>query len=141
MIFLLIPFFLFELYFSLKVGESIGFFFSVIWIVLSFALGIVLLRRSPLAMMGNIKAMREGKVDIRGFQNASMAYLIAAVLLIVPGVFSDFLGLAALGYSFYLQFIAIITPKERYPNFKKQGDENVIDVEIIDEYGSDEHRA
>jgi len=134
MIVLAIPFFLIELYLSLKVGENIGFFLSVVWIFLSFSLGMMLLQRSSMTMMGNMNAMRQGKLDIKRFQNVSMAYFIAAILLIIPGVFSDFLGIIALGYSFYLQFVAKITPEQKYTNFKTQGDDNVIDVEIIDEH-------
>jgi len=141
MIVLAIPFLLLELYLSLKTGESIGFFFSVVWIFLSFALGMFLLQRSSLTMMGNTNAMRQGKLDIKKFQNVSMAYFTAAILLIIPGVFSDFLGIMALCYTVYLQFIAKITPEQKYKNFKKQGDDNVIDVEIIDEHGSSDRSS
>ena len=134
MIFVVVPFFLIELYLSLKTGETIGFFWSVIWIVLSFALGMMLLQKSSQTMMTNMNAMRQGKLDMRRFQNASMSYFIGAVLLIVPGVFSDFLGLIALLYTVYLQFIVKITPEQPNNHFKSQGDDNVIDVEIIDEY-------
>ena len=133
MIFLIIPFALIELYLSLKTGETIGFLWSVIWIVLSFALGMMLLQKSSQTMMGNMQSMRLGKLDIRRFQNVSMAYFIGAILLIIPGVFSDFLGLISLLYSLYLQFIVKITP-EKTTHFTKQGDDNVIDVEIIDEH-------
>ncbi len=133
MIFALIPFFLIELYLSLKTGETIGFFWSVIWIILSFMLGMMLLQKSSQTMMGNMQSMKQGKLDMKRFQNASMSYFIAAILLIIPGVFSDFLGLIALFYTVYLQFIVKITP-EQTTHFTKQGDDNVIDVEIIDEH-------
>ena len=134
MIVLIIPFFLIELYLSLKTGENIGFLWSVIWIMGSFMLGMALLQKSQHTMLGNMQSMKMGKLDIRGFQNVSMAYFIGAILLIIPGVFSDILGVFALGYSIYLQFVAKITPEHTKNNFKKQGDDNVIDVEIIDEY-------
>ena len=133
MIFVVIPFFLIELYLSLKTGETIGFFWSVVWIVLSFTLGMILLQRSSQTMMGNVESMKQGKLDIRRFQNASMSYFVGAILLIVPGVFSDSLGVIALLYTVYLKFIAKITP-EKTTHFTKQGDDNVIDVEIIDEH-------
>jgi UPF0716 family protein affecting phage T7 exclusion len=133
MIFLIIPFALIELYLSLKTGETIGFFWSVVWIVLSFALGMMLLQKSSQTMMGNMQSMRQGKLDLRRFQNVSMAYFIGAILLIIPGVFSDFLGIIALFYTLYLQFVAKITP-EGTTHFTKQGDDDVIDVEIIDEH-------
>ena len=133
MIFLIIPFALIELYLSLKTGENIGFLWSVIWIILSFALGMMLLQKSSQTMMENMQSMRQGKLDLRRFQNVSMAYFIGAILLIIPGVFSDFLGVIALFYTLYLQFIAKITP-EQTTHFTKQGDDNVIDVEVIDEH-------
>ena len=141
MIFALIPFFLIELYLSLKTGEEIGFFWSVIWIILSFMLGMMLLQKSSQTMRGNMQSMRQGKLDMRRFQNASMSYFIGAVLLMIPGVFSDFLGVIALGYTLYLQFVAIITPGHTNNNFKKQGDDNVIDVEIIDEHDRSDRNA
>jgi len=131
---LLIPFLFLELYLSLKVGENIGFFGSLIWIILSFMIGMILLQKSSQTMMGNMTAMRQGKLDMKKFQNASMSYLAGAILLIIPGVLSDFLGVFALFYTFYLQFVAKITPEQKHKNFKKQGDDNVIDVEIIDEH-------
>jgi len=141
MIFLIIPFALIELYLSLKTGESIGFLWSVIWIIGSFMLGMALLQKSQHTMLGNMQSMKMGKLDIRGFQNASMAYFMGAILLIIPGVFSDLLGILALFYTVYLQFVAKITPEHTNKNFKKQGDDNVIDVEIIDEHDRSDRNA
>jgi UPF0716 family protein affecting phage T7 exclusion len=132
--FLVIPFFLIELYLSLKTGETIGFFWSVVWIMLSFMVGMILLQKSQHTMMGNMQSVKLGKLDMRKFQNASMSYFVGSILLIIPGVFSDFLGVIALIYTVYLQFIAKITPEQKNNNFTKQGDDNVIDVEIIDEH-------
>lgn len=140
MIFLIVPFFLIELYLSLKTGESIGFLWSVIWIILSFMLGMMILRRSSQTMMGNLDSMRQGKLDIKRFQNVSMSYFVGAILLIIPGVFSDFLGLIALFYTLYLQFIVKITP-EQTTHFTKQGDDHVIDVEIIDEHSRSDRNS
>ncbi|SFV61702.1 hypothetical protein MNB_SV-3-1093 [hydrothermal vent metagenome] len=133
MVVLIVPFLLLELYLSLSVGEHIGFMWSALWIVASMMLGFRLLQSSPLSMLGNINAVKSGKLSMKNFQNAATSYLAAAILLIIPGVLSDFLGLIALVYTFYLQFIAKITPESANNNFKKQGDDNVIDVEIIDE--------
>ena len=99
MIVLLIPFLFLELYLSLKVGENIGFLGSVMWIMLSFFIGMTILKNSSQTMMLNMNAMSQGKIDITKFQNASMSYLIAAILLIIPGVLSDILGVLALLYT------------------------------------------
>lgn len=140
MIFLVIPFFLIELYLSLKTGEAIGFGWSVVWIVSTFALGMMLLQKYPQTLMTNMQSIKQGKLDIRRFQNVSMSYFVAAILLIIPGVFSDFLGIVALFYTFFLQFVARISPKQT-THFTKQGDDNVIDVEIIDEHSRSDGRS
>ncbi|MFK5975928.1 MAG: FxsA family protein [Sulfurovum sp.] len=131
MILLIIPFFLIELFLSLAVGEEIGFLWAVVWIGFSFLLGMILLKRSSNTMANNLESVKKGKLDFNRFKNTSISYVIGAILLIIPGVFSDFLGLLALIYTLYLQFIAKITP-EQTNNYKKEGDNDVIDVEIID---------
>jgi len=133
MIFAAIPFFLLELYLSLSVGENIGFMWSAIWIVMSMMVGVRVLQSSSLTLMGNLSSVSRGKLSMQSFQNSSTAYLLGALLLIIPGVLTDLLGLLALSYTVYLQFIARITPEQTKFD-KKQGDDNVIDVEIIDEH-------
>ena len=128
-----IPFFLLELYLSLTVGENIGFMWSAIWIVVSMLIGLRLLQSSSLTLMGNLSSVSRGKLSMQSFQNASTAYLLGAIFLIIPGVLTDFLGLVALIYTGYLQFVAKITPEQTKFD-RKKGDDNVIDVEIIDEH-------
>jgi len=127
-----IPFMMLELYLSLYVGERIGFIWSVIWIVTTMIAGIRLLQYTPFTLMGHISNVSRGKLSLEDFQSASTAYLIGATLLIIPGVFTDMLALLALGYTLYLRFMAKITPEQTKFNQNK-GDENVIDVEIVDE--------
>ena len=139
--FLIIPYFFIELYISLKTGENIGFAWSVIWIMGSFMLGMALLQKSQYTMMSNMNAVKQGKLDMQKFKNAGLSYFIGAILLIIPGVFSDFLGLFALLYTLYLQFVAKITPESKNNNFNPQGDDNVIDVEIIDEHSRSDRNS
>ena len=129
-----IPFLLLELYLSLTVGEQIGFIWSAIWIVVTMIIGIQLLRLSPFAVMGNLDAVTRGKLSLEGFHSASSAYLVGAILLIIPGVLTDFLGVLALLFTLYLQFVAKMTPEQTSYKSKRQGEDDVIDVEIIDEH-------
>ena len=132
-ILIMIPFLMLELYLSLYVGERIGFVWSAIWIVVSMSIGIRLLQYTPFTLMGHISNVSMGKLSLQEFQNASTAYLLGAIFLIIPGVLTDFLGILALGYTLYLRFVAKITPEQTKFN-KNKGDDNVIDVEIIDEH-------
>jgi len=133
--FLVIPFFLLELFLSLQMGETIGFFWSAMWIVTTIVIGVLLLQHSPHAIMNHMQAVQKGKLNLKKFQDASMSYFIGTILLIMPGVLSDFMGIIALGYTVYLQFIAKITPEQTNTNlYTYKGDNDVIDVEIIDEH-------
>jgi len=114
-------------------GENIGFFWSAIWIITTIFIGSILLQNSPHAIMNQMQSVQKGKLNLKKFQDASMAYFVGAILLIIPGVLSDFMGVAALSYTLYLQFIAKITP-EQTNNYTQKGDNDVIDVEIIDEH-------
>jgi len=135
MIFFVLLFFA-ELFVSLRVGIAIGFGWSVVWILATMIVGGLLLRLSPYALMNNFQTFNFGQFDIRDVHNASMAYLLGAILLIVPGVLTDLIGVALLGYTLYLHLFATIRPKRnlyREPFENHEGEHDVIDVEILDE--------
>ena len=129
-----------ELLISLKVGLVIGFGWSVVWILGTAALGYVLIQLSPYALMNTFNTINLNDLtNMRNAHNAALAYLFAAILLIVPGVFTDLLGLLMLLYSLYLRLFATMRPNN--PNPHSKGDDDVIDVEIIDESDRREPRA
>ena len=133
MIFGMIPLFFLELFVSMKVGDIIGFLPSVLWILLTMIAGSTLLRFSPYTFMGNVMSVQMGKLDLRSANNASMSYLLGSVLLIIPGVITDVVGLAMLLYTLYLRLLAKMRPQQPKHYNPHKGDNDVIDVEIIDE--------
>ena len=136
MLLFLLIFFFAELFVSLKVGMVIGFGWTVIWILVSMTVGILLLRLSPYALMSNFQTFNFGRFDIRDVHNASLAYLFGAILLIVPGVLSDLLGIGLLLYTLYLHLFATMRPTQKTAykdHFTDEGEANVIDVEIVDD--------
>jgi UPF0716 family protein affecting phage T7 exclusion len=136
LIIILIPYLFLEIYLSLKMLEMIGAFWATVWTVGTIMIGSILLKNSPYAVLGNMHSLHRGKLDIRKFQDATTSYLAGALLLIFPGVFSDLLGVLALCYTVYLQFVAKITPEQTNPNdfYSHKGESDVIDVEIVDEH-------
>lgn len=101
-------------------------------------IGVQLLRLSPFAVMGNLQHVTKGKLSLEAFQSAASSYFFGAILLIIPGVLTDFLGLIALLYTLYLHFVAKITPEQTKFKQNTQGENDVIDVEVIDEH-TDRH--
>lgn len=132
-------FLIFELFVSLEVGSSIGFLWTVIWIVASFIIGMGLIQNAHTTIRGNMQSLKEGKINMKSFHDSATSYFLGAILLIIPGVFSDFLGLIALLYTFYLQLGGTIPDSKNKTNINnlnkhsnKQGDDDVIDVEVIE---------
>ncbi|NPA61434.1 MAG: FxsA family protein [Epsilonproteobacteria bacterium] len=136
----IIPYFLLELYLTIEVGSQIGFFGYLLWIVITLILGIWLLQNAHISMINNIFSLSKGQIDSKRFYDAQSAYFVGAILLIVPAIFSDILGVISLIYYIFLQFggkIPFIKDNKRYRN---QGEDDVIDVEII-EHSSTGYRS
>ncbi len=129
----IVPLFFIELFVSMKVGDIIGFLPSVLWILGTMIIGGLLLRFSPYAFMGNVMSVQMGKLDPKSANALSMSYLLGSILLIVPGVITDFFGVGFLLYALYLHLLAKIRPQQHNTYADKKGDDDVIDVEIIDE--------
>jgi len=136
MMLIILLFIMADFFVSLKVGIEIGYLNSVIWILGSMFAGIILLRLSPYALIATFQSFSFGQIGARDVQNASMAYLFGSILLIIPGVLSDMLGVGLLLYSLYLHLFAKMQPKQDINFQQNKGDDNVIDVEIIDECSS-----
>ena len=135
----IIPFFFIELYMSLSVGENIGFLWSVIWIIGSFTLGMGLIQNGAITMKKSMASLSAGKLNMKSFHDSATSYFLGALLLMIPGVFTDILGIISLLYTFYLQIGGTIPSsknKTNINNINKQGDEDVIDVEIIESSSS-----
>jgi len=135
----LIPFLLLELFLSLKVGETIGFGWSVIWIVSSFLIGMGLIQNGAATMQKSMAGLAKGELSLERFHDSATSYFLGAILLIIPGVFTDILGLIAFLYTFYLQLGGTMSNsknKTNINNINRKGDEDVIDVEIIESNGS-----
>jgi len=129
---LIIPYILLELYFSLAVGSQIGFLWTVIWIGTTIFIGMGLLKNGAMTMQKSMGSLASGKLNMKSFHDSATSYFIGAILLIIPGVFSDILGLIALLYTFYLQLGGTIPSSKNKININKEGDDDVIDVEIIE---------
>ncbi len=127
----ILAYFIIEFLVSIKFGIAIGFGWSVVWVLLTSIVGVILLRLSPYAIMDSFQKIGFDKFNVISAQNAAISYVLGAILLIVPGVFSDFLGILLLCYTIYLRFFAKIPNIDnKFKNNK--GDDDVIDVEIID---------
>jgi 2-isopropylmalate synthase/UPF0716 protein FxsA len=141
---------------SSSVASSIGGFYTFLEIILSAIFGIFLLKNFKYSLSENINKARSGKITQEEFIKTNVGRAIGAVLLIIPGFFTDGLGVV-LQFGFLTMFFSKIfkfkspnktsqspnnfgytQPNSNNTNYKRGNDE-IIDVEIIDDSKSIKH--
>ena len=121
----------FEIYLLIKIGGEIGALNTVALIFLTALIGIYYAR------VQGVQTLRSGIVNL--YQNKAPIYELisgasiafAALLLIIPGFFTDFLGFLLLfPFSRNFLFKIFINKEKKIHDIKKNN--NTIDGEIID---------
>lgn len=119
---------------SSAVVSNIGGFFAFVEIILSALLGIFILRNFRFAIMSNIFSLTKGDIDPRDFVKLNLSVALGAILLIIPGILTDIIGVI-LQFEFFSLFLANTFFRKKTNNnkfYKTKGDNDVIDVEVID---------
>ena len=124
----------FEVLVSVNVASAIGSINTFIELVASALLGSVLLANFRVTLMQNLNALMQGEISPSSFQRLNLWSIVGAILLILPGILGDIVGLL-------LQFSSIVTllvsklMKEETPNqmYQEGKNDEIIDVEVIDE--------
>ncbi len=113
------------------IAGRIGGLFTFLEIIISAGVGLFLLTNFRYTVAKSMSAMMSGAMSLEEFQKLSLFTLIGAVLLIVPGFFSDMLGVA-LQFSFIGTYFAKKIFKLKNKKHVREGDDDAIDVEVID---------
>ncbi|MEA3373660.1 MAG: FxsA family protein [Campylobacterota bacterium] len=132
MIYFLIYLFL-EVLISVNIASAIGGISTFIEIIFSALIGVSILMRFRETLSENMRQVSMNRIDLQQFQKLNMFTLFGAVLLIVPGFFTDIIGLLMQFTVITSMFVNRYAPKSDHKNppTQQQKDENVIDVEII----------
>jgi UPF0716 family protein affecting phage T7 exclusion len=108
----------------------LGMFLEVLITAL---LGVVIIRNFGFSMMENMQKVIRREIDQEEFLSIGLFKLVGALLLIVPGVFTDILGILMQFDQFGALFAKHFLPKEDIvSDFAKRDDDEIIDVEIIE---------
>jgi len=119
-----------EVILSVQVAEMIGGLGVFAEIMLSGFFGLALLLNVKTTMVESLKAMSNNCISMKEFQELNIFALLGAVFLILPGIFSDMIGVLMQ----FSVFTALLVSKFNKANGEcktTQGDDNVIDAEII----------
>ncbi len=153
MIYFLIYLFL-EVMISSTIASYIGGLSTFFEILLSAIVGIFILKNFQYSLGESIHKAREGKITQEEFVKTNVGKAIGAFLLIIPGFFTDMIGILLQVGLFISVFSKIFTFKKpqnntTYSNFEytqtsyktqdKRKNDEIIDVEIIDSNNSIKH--
>lgn len=129
---------------SSTISSYIGGLMTFVEVIISALIGIFLLQNFKYALMENMMDLARGNINQQDFIRLNVFMALGAVFLIVPGFLTDIIGVL-LQFEFFGLLIAKRFIKKgsrrnedpfentefRYQN--KKGDDDVIDVEIIDD--------
>ncbi len=128
MVYFLIYLFL-EITVSINIAKEIGSFATFIEVIVSAIAGFVIIANMGNSMSEGFRALLEKRISEEEFVHLNLFMLIGAILLIIPGFLSDFVGIL-----FQFPYFALFITK-RFYRFKKDETrrDDVIDVEVIDD--------
>ncbi|WP_281950951.1 FxsA family protein [Nitrosophilus kaiyonis] len=119
-----------ETFVSVEIASAIGPIWTFIEIIVSAVAGFYILMNYQYKINEYLFAVAKREITLDEFESMSIYTLIGAILLIIPGFFTDILGILLQFHNVALFFAKkILKLKEKE---KKKGEEDVIDVEIIE---------
>jgi len=120
-----------EVLLSVKVAELLGGLGVFFEIMFSGFVGIMLLLNVKTTMIESLKAMSNNCITMKEFQELNIFAILGAIFLILPGIFSDAMGVLMQFTVFTSLIVSRVNKKSGECHVNQKGDENVIDVEII----------
>ena len=131
MIYFLIYLFL-EVIITVEVASRIGGLMMFSEIIVSAFIGIAILFNFRSTLILNIMELKERRINANGFYQRNLLSLLGAILLILPGIFTDIIGI--LMHIGLLGSLIVSRFMPKYPQenkFNQPKDDHVIDAEII----------
>ena len=94
-------------------------------------LGVIILQNLNMSLMENMMRVARREISQEEFISIGMFKFVGAILLVIPGVFTDILGLL-MQFDIFGSMVAkkFLTPKQTYQ--KDPFESDIIDVEIIE---------
>jgi UPF0716 family protein affecting phage T7 exclusion len=122
-----------------KIFTPFGLFLEVIF---SAFVGVSILRTLQFSIFEDMQRVLRREISEEEFLTAGMFKFIGAILLIIPGVFSDMLGILFLFEPFARWVGRKLFWQKTYFYHNQHKDDDIIDVEIIEVKGYlDENRS
>ncbi len=146
-----------EIMISTSIASSIGGFGTFLEVLISAIIGIFILKTFKYSLSESVNKARSGKITQEEFIKTNVGKAIGAFLLIIPGFFTDIIGIMLQFGVLVWVFSKIFTFKKpskttthntnfeyketrfNNTNYKGKNNDEIIDVEVIDNNNSIKH--
>ncbi|MEO1928628.1 MAG: FxsA family protein [Nautiliaceae bacterium] len=112
-----------------KVFTPFGLFLEVL---LTAIIGISVIRSLNFSLAESMQRVLRREMSEEEFLSIGLFRLIGGILLFIPGVFSDILGVLLMFEGVARFFAKKLFPSHKYYHHTHYGDDEIIDVEIIE---------
>ncbi len=128
-----------EVFVSVNISSAIGAFATFLEIIFSAIVGFILLANFRNTFADSMIALQKRSISFEEFQRLNTFSLLGAILLIIPGFFTDIVGIL-LQFTFFATIFArkvlhvedSIDIEDVYEHKNRKDNDEIIDVEIID---------
>jgi len=120
-----------EVVISVEIASYIGAITTFFEIILSALIGGVIIANFKYSIMEYAIELAKGEITQEEFFALNLSKVIGAVLLIIPGFFSDIIGILLI-FDIITKLVLKIF---KFKKVDKRREDEVIDVEIIDDSG------
>jgi 2-isopropylmalate synthase/UPF0716 protein FxsA len=86
-------YFFFEVVITIEVGSYLGGLGTFMEIVGTFLLGIFIIKNFKYSIADSLNSLKSGKITQEEFVSSKIFSIIGAMLLVLPGILSDFIGI------------------------------------------------
>ena len=94
-----------ETFVSVQIASAIGPLWTFLEIIATALYGVWIIKNMHIQMMATMQALANGEISVEEFESMNLYTLAGAVLLIIPGFFTDILGIL-LQFGVFSRFIA-----------------------------------
>ncbi|WP_456470089.1 FxsA family protein [Caminibacter sp.] len=123
-----------EILFSYEFANVFTPFGLFLEVLVTAGIGVYIIRNLHFSLAVEMQRVIKREISEEEFVTSGLFRLIGAFLLIIPGVFSDILGILFLTEPFARWVAKKLFPSKNFHTYRytKQNDDDIIDVEIVE---------
>ena len=121
-----------EIFLFVEIGSAIGSMMTILVTITTALIGVYLLRNGFMNQFSRIQSKLMQGLSASDSIKTALSHTMSGILLIIPGFFTDFLGLL-LFFEFFRNIVITLMFSGTQFHQSSKNQKNVIDVEKVDD--------